>query len=77
MTMGIARTAAGGAVGNAEAELMLTEKVQAMIELQTNLVTGALGMTPLSRNTGDRQHYRLKVAANHRRLCRTASQAAR
>ena len=73
MTMRMARIAAGGAAGNAEAELMLTEKVQAMIELQTKLVTGALGMTPLSGTQATLQHYRRKVAANNRRLSRTVS----
>lgn len=77
MTMRMARIAAGGAAGNAEAELMVTEKVQAMIELQSKLMTGMLGMTPLSGTQATLHHYRAKVAANNRRLRRSASRSAR
>ncbi|WP_242154443.1 hypothetical protein [Sphingomonas sp. BAUL-RG-20F-R05-02] len=47
---------------------MVTEKVRAAIELQTRLMTGALGMTPLGATQGALKHYRRKVAANRRRL---------
>lgn len=64
MTMRLARMAAGGPAGSAEAELMVAEKVRAMIELQTKLMTGALGTTPLSGTQGALKHFRRKVAAN-------------
>lgn len=68
MALRMARIATGGAAGAAEAELMMTEKVRAAIELQTRLMTGALGVTPLGATQGTLKHYRRKVAANNRRL---------
>ena len=68
MALRTARIAAGGTAGAAEAELMVTEKVRAAIELQTRLMTGALGTTPLRATQGTLKHYRRKVAANKRRL---------
>jgi len=68
MALRTARIAAGGLAGAAEAELMVTEKVRAAIELQTRLITGALGTTPLRATQGTLKHYRRKVAANKRRL---------
>jgi hypothetical protein len=68
ITMRLAHMAAGGAGANSEAELMVTEKVRAMIELQTKLMTGALGTTALSGTQGALKHYRGKVAANNKRL---------
>jgi hypothetical protein len=41
-----------------------------MIELQTKMMTGALGTTPLSNTRGALKHYRQKVAANDKRLRR-------
>ncbi len=64
----MARIAAGGAAGAAEAEMMVTEKVRAAIELQTRLMTGALGVTPLGATQGTLKHYQRKVAANNKRL---------
>lgn len=68
MALRMARIAAGGSAGTAEVELMVTEKVRAAIELQTRLLTGALGVTPLGATQGTLKHYRRKVAANNRRL---------
>ena len=68
MTLRMARIAAGGAAGAREAELMVREKVDAALELQTSLMTGRLGTTPLSGTQGALKHYRHKVAANNRRL---------
>lgn len=65
-----ARIATGGSEGTAEVELMVTEKVQAAMELQTRLMIGTLGLTPLSAAQGALKHYRHKVAANNRRLSR-------
>lgn len=66
----LARIAAGGSAGAAEAELMVTEKVRALIELQTRFLTGGLGTTALSGTQATLKHYRGKVAANDRRLRR-------
>jgi len=70
MTMRLSKLALGGAEANREAELMVSEKIGAMIELQTKMMTGALGTTPLSNTRGALKHYRSKVAANNRRLGR-------
>lgn len=70
MTLRMERIAGGGATGAAEAELMVTEKVRATIDLQRKLMTGALGSTPLSGSQGIVRHYQRKVAANRRRLNR-------
>ncbi len=71
MALRMTRIATGGSAGAAEAELMVTEKVRAAIELQTRLMTGALGVTPLGATQGTLKHYRRKVAANNRRLIGT------
>ena len=70
MALRCARIAAGGAAGQAEAELMVTEKVRAAMEVQTRLMTGAFGTTPLGMVQGATKHYRRKVAANSKRLTR-------
>ena len=66
--MRLATMATGGKVADAEARLMVAEKVQAGWELQTALVTGRLGRTPLAGASATVRHYRGKVAANRRRL---------
>lgn len=70
MALRMARIAAGGLTGAKEAELMVTEKVGAAIELQILLLTGALGTNPFEAVQGTLEYYRNKVAANHRRLTR-------
>lgn len=70
MALRTMRIAAGGSAGAAEAELMVTEKVRAAFELQTRLMTGAFGVTPLGATQGTLKHYRRKVAANNKRLRR-------
>ncbi|MDP1026487.1 hypothetical protein Q5H91_04620 [Sphingomonas sp. KR1UV-12] len=70
MALRMARIATGGAAGGAEAELMVTEKVRAAMELQTRFMTGALALTPLGAVQGTLKHYRRKVAANNKRLSR-------
>jgi hypothetical protein len=72
MALRMARIATGGSAGAAEAELMVTEKIRAGIELQTRLLTGALGVTPLGATQSTLKHYRRKVAANNRRLSKAA-----
>lgn len=68
MSLRMIRLAAGGSAGVKEAELMLAEKVQAAVELQTRFMTGAIEMTPLGVAQGFLKHYRDKVAANSKRL---------
>lgn len=68
ITLRMARMAAGGAAGAAEADLMVSEKVRAAIELQTRFMAGTLGFTPLGATQGTLRHYRRKVAANRKRL---------
>lgn len=70
MTMRMTRFALGDTDTNAEAELMVNEKIRAMIELQTKMMTGSLGSTPLANTRGVLKHYRRKVAANNKRLRR-------
>lgn len=64
----VMRIAAGGAAAAGEAQLMVSEKMQAAFELQTAMVTGQLGVTPLSGARKVLRHYRRKVKANRKRL---------
>jgi hypothetical protein len=52
----------------AEASLMTSEKISAVIELQASLVAGGLTMTPLQGAERAVRLYRQKVRANRRRL---------
>lgn len=72
-TMRLARIAAGGAGADAEARLMISEKVSAFLEMQTKMLSGAFGTTPLSGTQSVIKHYRRKVAANTKRLRGTVS----
>ena len=62
------KIAQGGAAGQAEAELMVSEKVESAMALQMQALTGALGVTPASASARTIAHYRRKVNANRRRL---------
>lgn len=62
------KMAAGGYDAAEEAQLMVSEKMQAAIELQTALVTGGLGSDPLAGTRKVLKHYRRKVKANRKRL---------
>lgn len=62
------RIAAGGASAVEEVELMITEKALAAVELQSQYMTGAIGLSPLSTTQGFLRHYLPKVAANNKRL---------
>lgn len=64
----MAKIATGGDASGEEARLMLSEKMQAAFELQTALMTGQLGTTPLAGTQKMVRHYRRKVRANRRRL---------
>ena len=62
------KIAQGGADGRAEAQRMITEKVEAATALQVRAMTGGLGCTPASASARTIAHYRRKVQANRRRL---------
>jgi hypothetical protein len=62
------KLAAGGAAAEAEATRMIAEKVQAAMELQAKVMTGALGVTPPTMAARTMRHYGRKVRANRRRL---------
>lgn len=70
ISLRMAQFVTGNAAGSNEAELMVTEKVRAAVELQTRLMMGAFGFTPLGMMQGATRHYRRKVAANRARLTR-------
>ncbi|ATY34674.1 hypothetical protein CVN68_15965 [Sphingomonas psychrotolerans] len=62
------KMAAGGTGAAEEARLMVSEKMQAALELQTALVSGRLGGDPLADTRKVLRHYRGKVKANRTRL---------
>ena len=62
------RMAGGGAKGQAEAERMVSEKIEAALDLQRLALSGGLGLTPASASARVLTHYRRKVRANIRRL---------
>ena len=59
---------AGGGAGLAEAQRMISEKIEVSLTLQVKAMTGGLGITALSAATGTLDHYRQKVLANQSRL---------
>jgi hypothetical protein len=65
------KIAQGGAAGQAEAERMVSEKVQAGVDLQALALTGGLGVTPASASARTLAHYRRRVSANRRRLSKS------
>lgn len=64
----VAKMATGGPGASGEAYLMLSEKMQSALELQSALVTGRLGANPLTGTRKVLKHYRRKVKANRKRL---------
>jgi hypothetical protein len=62
------KIAAGGAGAEAEARLMVREKVEAGWAIQQKAMTGALGLTPHGATTRTLAHLRRKVRSNRRRL---------
>ena len=64
----LAKIAVGDAEAGREARLMVAEKMEAAVEIQTGLMTGRFGQTPLSGTQGVLRHYGRKVRANKRRL---------
>ena len=62
------KIAQGGAAGEAEAERMVREKMEAGLALQALALTGGLGASPASASSRTLAHYKRKVSANRRRL---------
>jgi len=62
------KLAAGGAAAQAEAELMVSEKMAAGMTLPILAMTGQLGATGPAIAAGSLAHLRKKVRANRRRL---------
>lgn len=65
------KLAAGGAAAEAEAVLMVSEKIEAGLTLQHRAMTGGLGLTPPEAVAHTLTHFRRKVRANRRRLTRS------
>ena len=59
---------AGGAPADAEARLMVSEKLGSAMDLGTRAMTGGLGASPGPAAARMVSHYRRKVRANRRRL---------
>ena len=64
------KMAVGGPAARLEAERMVSEKVEATMQLQAKAISGGLGMTPHNAAARTVAHYRRKVRANQRRLSR-------
>ena len=62
------KLAAGGPAAQAEAQLMVSEKLAAGLALQTLAATGKWGATGPAIASGSLTHLRRKVRANRRRL---------
>jgi len=62
------KLAVEGPAAGSEAYLMWSEKMQSAFELQSALMTGRLGTTPLAGTHKVLKHYRRKVKANRKRL---------
>lgn len=62
------KLAGGGSAANAEAELMVREKVSAAIALSQQVLTGGLGTSMPGMGAKAVASYRRKVRANQRRL---------
>ena len=65
------KIAAGGAAGEAESQLMVTEKIAAGLALQSMAISGGRGFTPHGAASKTLTHYRRKVRANRRRLLKS------
>jgi len=63
-----ARIAAGGRAGRAEACLMVSEKIAAVVELQWHLLSGRHGYSPGRMATGVGRYFARAVRANRQRL---------
>src|SRR3954469_3469438 len=70
ITLRTLKLAQGGAAAQAEAGLMVSEKVAASLALGALAMTGGLGTTPAGASARTLAHYRRKVRANRRRLAK-------
>jgi hypothetical protein len=70
------KIAGGGVAAEAEARLMINEKIEAGWTLQGKAFSGALGLTAHRATAKTLVHYRRKVRANQRRLTKQQSAAA-
>jgi hypothetical protein len=70
MTLRLLKLAAGGAAATAEAERMVSEKLQAAAEVQADAFAAALKGEHRRTPRRALAHYRKKVRANRRRLSR-------
>jgi hypothetical protein len=68
MTMRGMKVAAGGAAAEAEVARMVSEKMQAGLDLRALAFRGALGSSMPELVAKTTKHYRKRVRANHRRL---------
>jgi hypothetical protein len=68
MTMRGLKVAAGGAAAEVEMVRMVSEKLQAGLDLQALALRGALGATMPDLVSKTTKHYRKRVRANRRRL---------
>jgi len=66
----LVRASAGGPAAEREAALMVSEKIQAGLELQTQLMTSGLDLLGPGPSSRALAHVRRKVRANRRRLLR-------
>ena len=64
------KLAAWDAAATAEAQRMVSEKVEAGMQLQTLALSGALGTSAASMMAGSLRHYGQAVRANRRRLAK-------
>lgn len=62
------KMAQGGAASEREARLMVSEKIESMLQLQADFIGGRMGTTPAAGAKRVVRHYRRKVASNRRRL---------
>ena len=62
------KMAAGGPDAEAEATLMVNEKIEASQALGLKAMTGGMGFTAETATASTLAHYRRKVRANRRRL---------
>jgi hypothetical protein len=65
------KLAAGGAAAQAEAQLMVGEKMAAGLTLPMLVMTGQLGASGSAIASGSLAHLRKKVRANRRRLSKS------
>ncbi len=66
----MAKVARGGAEADREIEIMMSEKIEAGLQLHAKLSGLGAGAAPETAMATALKHYRGKVAANRRRLAR-------